>query len=190
MKTTRRRNSLVVTIPLAAAAAAWVFLVFLPIQRAIGRLGDEENEIRQYCDRSELLLPVLAHTSRDLVDVQERLVRWRQPLPSSGDLTALLGEITASARSAGLRTTRFDPQPMVKYDRIAQMPVEMGVTGSFPRFFAFLRKLETMPRTIWIDRMMIGVAGNGGEDVLCELNLVVFVDNPDISDQGNNSVGR
>ncbi|HLA84914.1 MAG TPA: type 4a pilus biogenesis protein PilO [Thermoguttaceae bacterium] len=185
-----KRNSLIVTIPLAAAAAAWVLFVFLPIQKAIGRLQNEMGEMQQYCDRAESLLPVLRRSGRELADLRTTIVSWREATPSHRNTSKLLGRITTSARLAGLRTTRFDPEPIVAHNRIAEMRFSMGLTGSFPHLYAFLNSLETMPETIWIDRLEIEKPGKDGNIVSCELNIVVFVDNPENSDQRNNSNNR
>jgi len=190
MKKPSQRNSLIVTIPLAATAAAWVFLLFLPIQKVIGRLQDEIDEMQQYCNRSELLLPVLGRTGRDLAEVRKKVAYWDKTAPSPEDLTPLLGQITAAARAAGLRTTRFDPKPIVVYDRIAEMPVSMGVTGSFPLLFRFLAKIENMPQTVWIDRLEIEKAGQTGWSVSCDMDLAIFMDNPENSDQRNDLPDR
>lgn len=185
-----RRNSLVVTIPLAAAAAAWVFFVFLPIQRAIERLRDEGSQMQQYCSRSQSFLPVLQHTGRDLASVRQKVASWEEITPSPKDLTALLGQITASIRSSGLRTTRFDPEPTVAYDRIAQIPISIGVTGSFPGVFTLLSQIETMSPMIWIERLEIEKAGKAAGSVSCDIDLVIFIDKTDNSDHGNDMASR
>ncbi|MBN2217967.1 MAG: type 4a pilus biogenesis protein PilO [Pirellulales bacterium] len=190
MRKIPRRNSLIVTIPLAAAAAAWVVILFLPIQRAIGRLQDEAQQMEDYCHRSELLLPALQRMGRDLAGVRQRIGYWEETSPAPDELTSLLGEITAAAREAGVRTTRFDPQPVVMHDRIAEMPVSIGVTGSFVRVFTLLSKLESMSPTIWVDRLEIEKIGKARGSVLCEIDFAVFMDNPENSDQANDLGGR
>jgi Tfp pilus assembly protein PilO len=185
-----RRNSLVVTIPLAAAAAAWVIFVFLPIQRAINHLRDETSQMQQYCGRSQSNLPLLQRTGRELANVRQRVASWDQITPSPKDLTVLLGQISMSIQSAGLRTTRFDPSPTVSYDRIAQIPVSLGVTGSFRQVFALLSKIEAMSPIVWIERLEIEKAGAPTQAVSCNIELVVFADKLDNSDQRNELAGR
>ncbi|HBO43699.1 MAG TPA: hypothetical protein DD670_07160, partial [Planctomycetaceae bacterium] len=139
MKTpTSRRNSLIITIPVLLVSVAWVFLVFMPVQKAIDRLDEDASEMRQYCDRAGTLLPVLQRTSREVAEIHDRIANWDETVPSRRDLTSLLGKMTASAREAGLRTTRFNPEPILAYERIAKVPLSMVVTGPFPSVFDFL----------------------------------------------------
>ena len=126
MKKPAGRNSLIVTIPLVAIAMAWVFIVFLPIQKAIGRLEDEAEQMRQYCKRSSCLMPVLRRTSRELDNTRDQIIYWDETAPSQRDLSALLGKITALARSSGLRTTRFDPEPIVA---ATQLPLRPAISN-------------------------------------------------------------
>ncbi len=179
-----RRNSLIVTIPLVAVVAAWVFLVFLPIQKAIARLQDEAKQMQQYCDRSSSLLPVLKRTGRELAGTRGGIIaHWKDTVPTRRDLPALLGKITALARSTGLRTTRFDPEPIIAHERIARVPLSMEVTGPFPRLFTFLGKLEKMPQTIWIEHLGIEKSKKDRENISCQIRLAIFMDNPEDSDQ-------
>ena len=190
MKKNTQRNSLIITIPLVAVAAAWVFLVFLPIQNAIGRLQDEAEQKQQYCDRSKSLLPVLERSGRDLVNVRRQISYWDEAAPSHKDLASLLGEITAKAREAGLRITRFDPAPITMYERVSELPLSMGVTGTFSQLFTFIHDLEVMDPTIWVNSLEFEKSGRPAEIVACDLDLGIFMDNPEKSDQQNPTDNR
>jgi Tfp pilus assembly protein PilO len=185
-----RRNSLIVTIPLVAVATAWVVLVFLPIQKAIGRYQAEIEQMQQYCERASRSFPVLRQTARLLADTRAKIAYWEKAAPSDSDLSELLGKITSAARLAGLRTTRFDPQQIVAHERIAEIPLQMAVSGPFPQIFAFLGSLEAMPQTAWLQRLEIEKAERNSEAVTCEINLVVFTDNPENSNQVEQSGNR
>ena len=185
-----RRNSLMITIPLVAVAAAWVFIVFLPIQKAIARIQQESDEKQQYCDRCQSLLPVLERSGHDLVNLEKMLSDRKGMTPSHREISSILAEITALANSNNIRTTHFDPEPILALDRIAQMPVSMTVTGSFPEIFAFLKQLESMKTCIWLERLEIEKTGNNGGLVSCELDMVIFMDNPENSNQTSDSHNR
>ena len=51
--------------------------------------------------------------------------------------------------------TRFDPEPIVQHDRIATIPVTMGLTGTPSQVFDFLGSLERLPQSIWIENVTI-----------------------------------
>ncbi|MBN1591344.1 MAG: type 4a pilus biogenesis protein PilO [Pirellulales bacterium] len=190
MSESPQRNSLIVTIPLVVVAIAWLLLVFFPMQKAIGRLQVESREMQQYCEHTSSRLPMLRRTGRDLADTRESVARWNDTTPSRRDLTALLGKITALARAAGLRTTRFDPETIVTHERLARAPLSIEVVGPFSHLFSFLSELESLPQTIWIEHLEIEKGGVNSHNVSCSLKLVIFVDNANNSDQIADSDNR
>ena len=54
----------------------------------------------------------------------------------------VFGRIHELADTAGIRITRFDPQPLTAYERIYRVPVVLGCGGSFRQIGEFLRTLE------------------------------------------------
>ena len=62
----------------------------------------------------------------------------------------MLGRIHQEADAAGVRITRFDPQAPVVYEKLRRVPVVVGCTGSFSQIYEFIRKLETMPTSVWV----------------------------------------
>jgi Tfp pilus assembly protein PilO len=181
-----RRNSLIVTIPLVVVAVAWALLVFWPIQKAIGRVDTEAAEIRDFCNHSTQQLSVLRRTRQEVASARKRIAYWNETAPSRQDLAPLLGRITGAARGLGLRITRFDPEPIVAFERIARMPVSLGINGSFPDLYRFLEKLESLPQCIWIERVEFVKEEKDSKNVHCKVSMDVFMDNPKDSDQINN----
>ena len=86
------------------------------------------------------------------------------------------------AKAAGTTTSRFDPQRLVRHETICEIPLAIGCTGSFAQICGFLRGLEGLPATIWVEDLEIQQASETGKDVHCELNLVVFSSNSEDSD--------
>lgn len=187
MKTKVRRGSWIVTVPLAAAAIAYVTLVFLPGRRAIGEARDQIEQKRDYVTRATGLAAALHAAQQELEKAQAYSTAWEEHAPTQGRLSALYGRIHVLADAAGTTTTRFDPEPVVQYDKVCQIPLVVGCTGSFDQIWEFMRGLEGLQATIWMDSVNLerldGVEGS----ITCELNLVVITDNLDISDYARRS---
>jgi Tfp pilus assembly protein PilO len=64
-----------------------------------------------------------------------------------------------------------------------EIPLSIGLLGSFGQIEAFLRSLEGLPATIWVDSIKIAAAQDA-KPVCGEIRLVVFAVNSENSDYG------
>ena len=68
-------------------------------------------------------------------------------------------------------------------ESLTKIPLEVGCSGSFSQLYDFLRELEGLPQTIWVEDLQLGKSAVNPKDVGCKLTLAVFTDNPGNSDQ-------
>jgi hypothetical protein len=61
--------------------------------------------------------------------------------------------------------------------------VAVTCVGSFEQACRFLRALEGLEETVWVEAVQMESFGEDSREVQCELSLAVFADNPDDSDQ-------
>ena len=182
MKTTIRRNSWLVTVPLAAAAVAYICLSFLPERRAIGKARQQVRQKQDYIVRAGSLATALRIAKEELEKTGTYNTSWEQHAPAQGELSALYGKIHELAKAAGITITRFNPEPVVRYETISRIPIGMGCVGSFADIGQFLEGLESLPMEIWANELHLNRAGENGQDVSCTLTLVVFACNSKNSD--------
>jgi len=176
------RGSWIVTVPLAAAAVAYLVVVFLPGRRAIATLQEEVTNKQEYVVQAAGVAKGLATTQQDLEKTFAYTANWKKHAPAEGERATLYGKIHELAKAAGTLTTRFDPKPVNSRSRIRDYPLTMGCAGTFAQIHELLRSLETLPVEIWVDTVLIKKGSEHGDSVVCEVNLVVFTDNPENSD--------
>lgn len=187
MKARIHRGSWIVTVPVAAAAAAYVGLVFLPGNRAIGEARRQIEQKQDYLSRSAGLPMALRDGYEELQKAESYVADWDRRSPAPGGRSALHGRIQALAKAAGVTTTRFDPDPIEPYAEICKIPITVGCSGSFAQICRFIESLEREGLEIWIDLANLEKMDETGGSVTCELKLVVFANNPDISDYARGS---
>jgi Tfp pilus assembly protein PilO len=183
MKTSLRQTSWIVALPLAGLTAAYVLGFFLPGRRAIDRLREELDAQREFVVSTTFVAPAIEATKEELKKTAAYNSAWLANAPTEADLSDLHGRIHALAKTAGATTTRFEPQPTVDYERLRRLPILVGCTGSFSQLGRFLETLENLPQTIWVENVEFSTSGQSEGAVKCEVELVVFTDNPDNSDQ-------
>ena len=182
MKTNLKRSDWIITVPLTAAAVAYVMLVFLPGRRANDELKDQIALKQQTIGQIPGLVNALEASGEELAMTKTYNTAWEQRAPARGEISMLHAKIRELAESAGTVITRFDPERSQTHGVLREIPLSVGCTGTFARIFEFLRGLEGMPEEIWINNLNLERVDMARGAVDCELSLVIFADNPENSD--------
>jgi len=177
-----RCGNWIVTLSIIAAAAIYLTLVWLPGRRTIKAMQAQLGNKQQFIDQATDMPTALVAAQRELQENEAAVAQWENAAPRRKELPTLYGDINALAKDAGLAITRFDPQPFQTHEQIREIPLTIGCTGTFAQVFDFLREVESMPATIWSKLLRIEKIEGTRGDVQCELDLVIFSNNPQNSD--------
>lgn len=181
------RGSWLVTIPLVAIAVVHITFVFIPGHRAVAQLRKEIEYRQRNINDIKNVSTALADARQELGAVKSYIDNWRQSASSVHRLPVLYGNINKLSKQAETTTTRFEPQLIVELQRIRQIPINMACTGTFAQLYEFVRSLECLPQTIWINSLRFNKDGQNGGNILCEINLVIFSDHLNISNYIDNN---
>jgi Tfp pilus assembly protein PilO len=182
-----QRGSWLVTIPLVVIAVVHIMFVFFPGQKVITQLRTEIESRQLYIGNAGRISAKLAAAQQDLLEVRSYIENWQRAALMVHRLPVLYGNINNLNKQAGTATTRFEPQMFVELGMIRQIPIHMACTGTFAQIHEFIRSLEGLPQIIWMDSLQFNKSGQNGENISCEINLVVFSDNPKISNYADNN---
>jgi Tfp pilus assembly protein PilO len=177
MRFAASRQTWLVTVPIALGASAYVWFVFLPGKRAIAELNGELETKQMFAASAGRTAAAIRQLETLSQDTQAYATEHRLPSASSADMARLYGAIAEAMREAGVRTTRFAPEPAVKYDQMQRTPVRVGCVGSFDEVSALLSQLEQLPYRVWIESVTMQPEREDGKAVRCEATLGIFVDN-------------
>lgn len=183
MKTNLLAKSWIVTVPAAALGLAYLFVFFLPNQRAINHLSEQLGAKQAYVAQGSTMTTALESVRARLDRTQAYNTACEASTPGEAELSTVFAKINELADASGAAPTRFNPEPANRMDKFCRVPVVLGCTGSFPQIARLLCDLEKLSHAIWIDWLEFESTGEHGEAVQCELGLIVFADNPDDSDQ-------
>jgi Tfp pilus assembly protein PilO len=181
------RGSWLVTIPLVAIAVIHIVFVFFPGRKIITRLRAEIESRHLYISNADNISAALAAAQQELLEARSYIESWQRTALMIHRLPVLYGNINNLSNRAGTATTRFEPQMLVELGVIRQIPIHMACAGTFAQVHEFIRSLENLPQTIWINSLQFNKTGQNGGNVLCEIDLVVFSDNPKISNYTDSS---
>ena len=187
MKAEILRGSWIITLPLGAVVAVYVVAVFLPNSHAVAEARLQIRQQQECLAQSTGLAGEVLAAQQELSEAQAYLAAWDRRAPGPGHRSLLHGKIYALAKAAGVTTTRFDPEPIEQRAAICEIPITLGFSGSFGQICDFLESLEREPVETWIPFVKIERIERGRDSVACEISLVIFAGNLEISDYAKGS---
>jgi len=164
---------------LAAGAVAYVVFVFLPFQRSIGGLRAQVQERRQQIMQAQSLGGTVVQARQRLAAAREVAQQWRADAPRQAQLVTHFASLTKQADEAGVAIDRLDPLPAVELHLIAQQNVTMQFHAPFVAVFDLLRRLESLPGTLWVRDLRLHASSETDNALRGELTLTIFVDRAD-----------
>lgn len=182
MNTSLRHSSWLITLSLAAMAVVYLSLVWMPNHKAIRELKKEMETKRSFVAQSAGLATAILGAEHELEAAETAVQQWRKSAPRHRDLPTLYAKIDALAKDSHLSITKFDPQPPIADETVQQIPVSITCSGSFAHIHEFLRGIEQLPATIWVESLRLEKKGAATQAVSAEVVLAVFSDNLQISD--------
>jgi Tfp pilus assembly protein PilO len=158
--------------------AVYLTFVWLPGHQAVTALHDQVESKQQFVVQAAGLPAVLAACQQELQRAEAAVAQWENAAPRKRHLAAYFEKINVAAKEAGLAVARFDPQPLVVHERIQEIPLVIDGSGGFVHIYDFLRNVERLPPTIWVESIKLENGKGKAKNVTCRVNLVGFGDNP------------
>ncbi len=159
-----------------AIAVVYLALVWLPGHRAITAVQDQVESQRQFVVQAAGLPTMLAGCQRELDAAEAAVARWEKAAPRKRRLAEYFEKINVMAREAGLAVARFRPSTRsLSTRRFDEIPLVIDCSGGFAHVYEFLRNVERLPATIWVESIKIENAKKNAKNVTCRVNLVGFI---------------
>lgn len=171
-----------VTLLIALAALAYVFVVFLPGQKSISALNRQLCEKRRQIVQSDQLIVPLTQERKRLQDIRAVADRWNEVSPGPQELASFYARISEQAHRSDLQLVKFEPQVPRSLHALRQYSVAISVHGGFPEIFEFFARLEAMPQTIWPTQIRIQKPEGMAASLQCDMTLSFFGDLNDSAD--------
>ncbi len=81
-----------------------------------------------------------------LAELERKSLQAEAMLPNQPELGGLLAQVEQAAKACGLQLVEIKPAPAVTKAGYRELPVEIGIKGTFAQTAAMLKKLEDIPR--------------------------------------------
>jgi type IV pilus assembly protein PilO len=109
---------------------------------------NEEQTLRQEFHTKHAKAVNLDLYKQQLKDIERSFGALLRQLPGKTEVPNLLVDISQTGLSAGLEEKLFQPQPEMKKDFYAELPIRIRLTGSYHQFGQFVSGIAALPRIV------------------------------------------
>jgi type IV pilus assembly protein PilO len=151
------------------AAALIYFFVWQDRMPQLQQVEDQEQQLRNEYRTKHAKAVNLNVYKQQLADIEKSFGALLRQLPSKTEVPNLLVDISQTGLAAALQEKLFQPEPEVKKDFYAELPIKITLTGSYHQFGAFVSGIAALPRIVTLHDITItpvDKTGSGGFDKL------------------------
>ena len=124
------------------------FFVWNDVRPELQQKEDQEQSLRQEFQQKHARAVNLVVYKQQLKDLQRSFGALLRQLPGKTEVPNLLVDISQTGLSAGLSEKLFQPQPEVKRDFYAELPIKIRLTGTYHQFGEFVSGIAALPRIV------------------------------------------
>ncbi|MCJ7543834.1 MAG: type 4a pilus biogenesis protein PilO [Phycisphaerae bacterium] len=117
---------------------------------------------------------VVPRMMREVQVLKSRYKDFDSRLPRSKELGGFLQEITAIQQNSALVDPRMETGSPVSEELFNTMPIKMRLRGRYMALTDFLRRLGQMRRLTRVQRLMVSIPQQEGDDLSVELLLNIY----------------
>jgi type IV pilus assembly protein PilO len=157
---------------IAAAACilpcvAFFFLAYSPKTTEITALETQKSGIEEEIRKVEKIASELDKHKAEMAETQRQFAEASLLLPDEKEIPSLLSTISGQATASGLDVLSFKPLAEKPQQFYAEIPVDIGVQGSYHDVGIFLDKISKLPRVVSVNNIkMDSPKQKGGEMIL------------------------
>jgi len=157
---------------IAAAACilpcvAFFFLAYSPKSSEIETLETKKAGIEAEIRKVEKIARDLDKHKAEMAEVQRQFAEASLLLPDEKEIPSLLATISGQATASGLDVLSFKPLAEKPQQFYAEIPVDIGVQGSYHDVGIFLDKISKLPRVVAVNNIKMDAPKQlGGQMIL------------------------
>jgi type IV pilus assembly protein PilO len=158
-------------LPVKLAAAFLVFVLvvaggwrfdWIDQAQRLERVAAEEAKLKQAFENRQRRAANLAAYEQQLTEMEASFGTMLRQLPSQADVPKLLVDISQTGLASGLEFELFKPQPEIKREFYAELPVSIRVHGNYHQLARFVSAVANLPRIVTLHNISIQQANKSG----------------------------
>jgi type IV pilus assembly protein PilO len=149
-----QKIALVVGVVVLMLGLYW-YLFFQSKQQELAAGNQKLVQLQNQLAEDRTLAADLPRFKEELKRLKAELDEALRQLPNNKELPVLLTDITTLGKNAGLEFKSFIPQPEVKKDFYAEVPINIALVGGFHELATFFDQLSRLDRIVSVKNFSI-----------------------------------
>jgi type IV pilus assembly protein PilO len=134
------------------------FIYLWPVRSQLPELDlarKEEQDLRQTFDEKQRKAANFDAYKSQLKEMERSFGAMLRQLPGRTEVPNLLVDISQTGLAAGLKEKLFQPDPEIRRDFYAELPIKIRLTGSYHQFGSFVSGIAALPRIVTLHDISI-----------------------------------
>ncbi|MBX3414870.1 MAG: type 4a pilus biogenesis protein PilO [Pirellulales bacterium] len=175
-----------ISVPLVGALLGYMLYFYIPGRRDLMALREQLRATEATIHEADMLVVKIPAVQSQLGQATAYNETWNDRIAPQGQIVGVFGSISRLASDVGVSPSRFAPEKVTDLRYLRQVAVDLACTGEFEEIREFIHRLEDLPQFVWLNNIELSAvpAKNESDRKLtkCELNLVIFGNQREISD--------
>lgn len=167
------REIVLLAVLLALPLLSW-WLVFRPQNNEIAQAKREIEHKRQMLDKLKETTARTQDLQRENEESHRKIEAIEARLPSSKEVDSVIRQVSDLAVESGLEAPALESDKPVAAAMYMEQPLKMKIAGDFSGFYAFLVKLQQLPRVMRVPDMKIVRSTDQNGHMKAEFTLSIY----------------
>lgn len=142
-------------VALTGFAAAAYAVAILPVEGRVTTLRAQRDAQQTELVRLRSLAVELTRVRREAAEVEARLERVKERLPTQREIPGLYRTLSDAAVQAGLAVALFQPREQRVRDFYSEIPIAVVAEGGYHELGDFIGRVSMLPRAAMIGEMKL-----------------------------------
>jgi type IV pilus assembly protein PilO len=134
------------------------FLITPKLQELAGARA-QEQALRSEFETKQQKVAALDAYRAQLDEMQRSFGAMLKQLPNKSEVANLLNDVSQTRVASGLEENLFQPQGETNKEFYAELPINIGVTGSYHQLGSFVSTVAALPRIVTVGDVSISGGG-------------------------------
>ena len=159
-------------VTVAAITAAVFFLEIQPTMEEITRRQGERVRLEKEQIDKSAIANNLDQSKRDMAVLERRLAQALTELPNEANIDELIRSLSEIGTKSGLTIQVIEPKAEVRRPLYAEIPIVMGVQGSYHEIGVFLDSVSKLARIVNVTNIKLGTPKTVNEKIQLQASYI------------------
>jgi type IV pilus assembly protein PilO len=146
------------------------YFVYLPKASQVEGLRSEQLQLQRRLSEVRAVAENVGKFEEEIAALERKLKIALRQLPDSKELPVLLTDVNTLGKTSGLEIKAFRPQPEIRRDFYAEVPIEIEFVGRFHDIATFFDQVAQLPRIVNVNKLGIKIADESALETVLKVS--------------------